>query len=602
MRLLLLAAASALALSSGIALAQEQPAPVPSVPEQPADPAPEHTAEEEPKLLVVEATERVPDPPIPQVWAPVPTDRTGASAYGLYLASRGAQASGDLSGMAALLAQTQALVPEQPMVAEAAYVTALFNGDLVTAARLAPAEGPVDPFLSEAGRFAAIVEQFGRRDARGAWRTLSGATFSSPVVLPALYIRPHLAAAANDRDQVRAETQASQGGFSLYPLSRAAALERIGDRLGAEADYQAVLRTPIGEAVGQLPYGAFLERTGRRDEALAVYDAALAKSPNDDGLKAARARAAARGRPPALPTPQAAAAEAIRLMTVELQLYAAQSGQGEAINQFRRLFLRYALALDAQNQQARLELAQLLGQGELEAEARALLSAIPAKDPAYAAARQEIAFSLAREDKNAEALAELQRLAAARPDDALIKINVLTQLLAMDRHRESLSLLDDPVLAPMQGQFIGHYLKGLALEGLEQWPEAEAELTKALELQPDNAELLNNLGYLLINQGKVDQGAEMVAKAFAATPDSGHVQDSLGWAQFKQGRFDEAVATLEEAVVKEPASAEINDHLGDAYWMAGRKREAHFRWTRVLTLDPSPEQKLSVERKLSGGL
>ncbi|MFN7112549.1 MAG: tetratricopeptide repeat protein, partial [Brevundimonas sp.] len=94
----------------------------------------------------------------------------------------------------------------------------------------------------------------------------------------------------------------------------------------------------------------------------------------------------------------------------------------------------------------------------------------------------------------------------------------------------------------------------------------------------------------------------LLAQAHAAEPENGNIQDSLGWAQFKQGYFDTAVVTLEEAVDKEPANPEINDHLGDAYWRVGRQREAVWLWNRVLSLDPEPERKAEVERKIANGL
>ena len=94
----------------------------------------------------------------------------------------------------------------------------------------------------------------------------------------------------------------------------------------------------------------------------------------------------------------------------------------------------------------------------------------------------------------------------------------------------------------------------------------------------------------------------MIARAHALEPENGNIQDSLGWAQFKQGQFETAVDTLEQAVDKEPSNAEINDHLGDAYWRVGREREAVWLWNRVLVLEPEPERRADVERKIANGL
>src|SRR5690606_31180276 len=121
-----------------------------------------------------------------------------------------------------------------------------------------------------------------------------------------------------------------------------------------------------------------------------------------------------------------------------------------------------------------------------------------------------------------------------------------------------------------------------------------------LQDQPDNAEVLNYLGYMWVDSGqRVHQGAEMIARAVAADPESGHIQDSLGWAQYRQGHYEAAVETLELAVSLEPANAVINDHLGDAYWRVGRRREAEFQWSRALTLAPEDDLREQVEIKLA---
>ncbi|MFO0411894.1 MAG: tetratricopeptide repeat protein, partial [bacterium] len=161
----------------------------------------------------------------------------------------------------------------------------------------------------------------------------------------------------------------------------------------------------------------------------------------------------------------------------------------------------------------------------------------------------------------------------------------------------------DPSANAARGQPEIREIRGLTLQELGRIEEAEAELWAALQAAPDNASLLNSLGYMWVDTGRrVEQGAEMLARAHAAEPEDGNIQYSLGWARFRQGQYDIAVETLEGAVSKEPASAEINDHLGDAYWQVGRRREAQWQWNRVLTLEPDAERRAEVEQKLANGL
>lgn len=599
MRSALLAAVALFALVPP-AFAQEAPAQ-----SEPPAPGPEVVPESAP--APEGEADRPPEPPaeaaIPAVWAPAPTDAQGNSIYGLVLSARNAQRSGALGEQAALIARAQALAPEQPGLAQEAFVTALFNGDLNVAARLAPEGAFSEPLFRESGRLAGVVTAFARGDARRAWRDFQAERFGSIIAIPAAYMRPHLAAAARDRAAVRA---GGPGEESLpgIQLLRATALERLGDRAGAEAEYRALMAGPLAGAA-RPAYGAFLERINQRPAAIALYDQGLAARPDDAGLKAARDRAAARGRPPALPTHQRGAVEGL-MFAAELvnRQPQGQEGQANGGQELRRLFLRMAVELDPAYAGARLQLAEALAASQLEDQARATLAAIPAADPAYVIARQEIAASLSRSDREAEALAELRKAAAISPDDPVLKLNLVGQLLTLGESEEALGLVDDPAIQAIADGFIGRYYKGLVLEGLGRFAEAEIELRAALALQPDNAEVQNNLGYLLIDKlGKVDEGAELVARAFRDTPDSGHVQDSLGWAQFRRGEYEQAVDTLEEAVAKVPASAEINEHLGDALWKAGREREARFRWARVLTLEETDaERKARIQGKLAAGL
>ncbi len=173
----------------------------------------------------------------------------------------------------------------------------------------------------------------------------------------------------------------------------------------------------------------------------------------------------------------------------------------------------------------------------------------------------------------------------------------------LKEYDEALSILNGPVLNTASQGFAVHFLRGAAYESLGDIPRAEAELWAAHQLQPDDATVLNYLGYLWVDNGlRVDQGAAMIARAVAADPENGNFRDSLGWSQYRQGQYDAAVASLETAVTKEPANPEINNHLGDAYWQVGRRREAAFQWSRVLTLNPDAEQRADAERKLADGL
>lgn len=535
--------------------------------------------------------------PIPAVWAPVPRDAEGRSAYGLYLAGRLALSRGLGETGAALFADVEALTPEQPSVRLQAFTAALLAGDLDLAARLRPSGEGVPPVISEAGRLVAVVQAFVHDDPAAALAELRAAPIGQPHARAGLYIQPWIAAAAGDWDlALRQPPATANDPTSLFVRhSRALLLENHRQYAQADAAFAALTANPLGGQLFRRSYAEYLERRGRRDEALAVYDAAIAGGSTDPTVARGRARLLARGRAPAAPTLRAGAADILTIAAIQ----ASTEGGAEVA----AVYLRLALNLDPTDL-TRFRLGQALAAAGREVDARDTLARVADSDPAlYAQARMEMGRSFQRDEEAEAALVEFSRAAVAVPDEIEIAYSLATQLIQLNRYDEALVILNGPLLNTADQPFEIHFVRGVVYESLDRIDEAEAELWAALQARPDDATVLNYLGYLWVDSGKrVSQGAEMIARAHEAEPTNGNIQDSLGWAQYRQGQYEIAVETLEAAVAKEPANAEINDHLGDAYWQVGRQREAGFQWERVLTLTPDESRQAEVERKLVEGL
>lgn len=118
-----------------------------------------------------------------------------------------------------------------------------------------------------------------------------------------------------------------------------------------------------------------------------------------------------------------------------------------------------------------------------------------------------------------------------------------------------------------------------AYDNAGSWSAAKPLLERALVMAPDEAAILNELGYGMIITGEgVDRGLALVSKAAMLRPDDAAIIDSLGWAQYKRGAFSQAVPLLERAVRLNQAQPEIGEHLGDAYWAEGRRVDARYAW------------------------
>lgn len=148
-----------------------------------------------------------------------------------------------------------------------------------------------------------------------------------------------------------------------------------------------------------------------------------------------------------------------------------------------------------------------------------------------------------------------------------------------------------------------YYARGICYERLKQWDKAEPDLQKALELNPDQASVMNYLGYSWVDQNMhLDEAMDLIREAVRREPNNGYYVDSLGWAHYKLGQYEKAVEELEKAVELRPEDPVLNDHLGDAYWKVERKREARFQWSHALSLDPEPEDREQILDKLANGL
>ncbi len=134
--------------------------------------------------------------------------------------------------------------------------------------------------------------------------------------------------------------------------------------------------------------------------------------------------------------------------------------------------------------------------------------------------------------------------------------------------------------------------------GLKKYAEAEAELRKVLDGDPDDAEALNNLGYYMADQGRNLAEAEAMVRravevdraerlrAGSPEPESGVYLDSLGWVLLRRGRPTEAREVLERAARLPDAAtdATVWDHLGDVRFRLGDRPAARQAWEKAAEL------------------
>lgn len=269
------------------------------------------------------------------------------------------------------------------------------------------------------------------------------------------------------------------------------------------------------------------------------------------------------------------------------------------------VYFAMALALDPDLHVARTLWGEALDDAGRRGDAIDVLDRVPEGSPFYATAQGQLAWALRREGRNDEAIKTAIE-ALANTSDRDLKVQLGDLMRSLDRHGEAEKIFGEVIAYDAsQGKTDWRllYARGAARERMGNWPAAEADLRAALDIAPEQANILNYLGYGLVDRGEhLEEALGMIRKAVRLEPSSGQIVDSLGWAYYRLGRIDEAVRYLERAVELEPGDAILNDHLGDAYWRVGRTLEARFQWTRAIGLADGEDAVSRLQAKIDGGL
>jgi tetratricopeptide (TPR) repeat protein len=345
-------------------------------------------------------------------------------------------------------------------------------------------------------------------------------------------------------------------------------------------------------------YGRFQARRGDKEAALKTYDSFDKLLPRHPIVSDAMATIKA-GRPlaPAVGTAVAGAAEVL------YGLGAAGNRQGDELAAM--IYLRLSLFLEPDNALAVITLADLYDRLKQPQKANEVYALVPPGSPVHRNAEIQIAINLEQLERSQEAVDTLAKLVTDRPKDveawtALGKVYSARKQFAEagDAYTKAI----DAIETIDAGHWTLFYFRGIAHERIKQWPKAELDFKKALELAPDQPLVLNYLGYSWVDQGiNLQEAFKMLERAVQQRPSDGFIVDSLGWAHYRLGHYEEAVRILERAVELKSADPVINDHLGDAYYQSGRKLEATFQWNHARDLKPEPEDLARILKKIERG-
>ncbi|WP_171229889.1 tetratricopeptide repeat protein [Ruegeria sp. HKCCA4008] len=527
---------------------------------------------------------------------------TGA---GSYLAGRQAIYENDYSAAERYYAQALRFDPQNALLQESVVVARIALGEVARALPIAqqieeanlPSQAArmvISANLIADGKFDDLLARDPETQGVG------------PLVDGLMIAWAHLGQGEMTKAMEQFDSVATQDGlreFALY--HKAMALASIGDFEGAEA----ILADNDG-TVARFSRRAALARTeilsqlDRNEDAIQFLDDVFVAG-SDPTIEAYLSQLTAGETLPFTHVRSAQDGMAEIFFTVGAAL------NSEASADYVLLYARLASFLRPDHVDAILLSADLLDnlqQYDLAVEAYRL---VPADSNDHHAAELGRAEVLDRSGKTDAAVEVLQNLAAQDPDFPGVHVALADLQRRQENYAAAVASYDTAIAltdSAAGGNWFLHYARGISHERLKQWDQAEADFRRALELNPDQPQVLNYLGYSLVERKeKLDEALDMIERAVAARPDSGYIVDSLGWVLFRLGRYDEAVEHMERAVELMPVDPVVNDHLGDVYWAVGRAREAEFQWSRALSfIDPEdtdgeadPDR---IRRKIEVGL
>jgi len=175
------------------------------------------------------------------------------------------------------------------------------------------------------------------------------------------------------------------------------------------------------------------------------------------------------------------------------------------------------------------------------------------------------------------------------------------------KYKEAIQHYDQIILkiditSPLYSEIL--YRRGSSYERMGDYKNSDKDLLKSLEINPDDAYVLNYLAYSWLERDyKIDESLQMLEKAYQAKSNDPYIIDSIGWAYYLINDYIKAEKFLRRAVELMPADPTVNNHYGDILWKLNRKIQARYFWKNVLNLEETEnETKKIIHKKLIDGL
>ncbi|WP_418608942.1 tetratricopeptide repeat protein [Gluconobacter cerinus] len=390
----------------------------------------------------------------------------------------------------------------------------------------------------------------------------------------------------------------------LYQFHAALIAERLPSQHQAELLYQKTGNSPDDPLTLQILYaqiyGGWLENQGQHKAALDAV-AALGVSSPLASMIIGPLQHNLKKRPPLSPSQGAA------ILNLQLALMITDVIQQEGIPHDPAIIaLQQALYLDPTLTVARIFLADTFRDGNQISKGLETLNSVSSTDSLAALAAQE-RVNLASRSHDLPLQADaLHRALTLLPGNPQFLVQLAEVQDQMGHHAEAIDLYTKALKAsPPRKEIAWPILLGRAMAAQENgdWAMMQEDMHHALELAPDQPEVLNFVGYASIEHDiDQDHALQLLKRAVELQPNDPSIQDSYAWALLKaKGDLKTALPILIQAAEHASSDAEIGYHLGVAYWYLGRHTEAQDQWNQSLDDNPQPQDRTLILNALQQG-
>ena len=171
---------------------------------------------------------------------------------------------------------------------------------------------------------------------------------------------------------------------------------------------------------------------------------------------------------------------------------------------------------------------------------------------------------------------------------------------AIDYYTQIISTIDDN--SEVRSDIL--YRRGGSYERINNYKKADEDLMQSLEINPDDAYVLNYLAYSWLERDyNIDEAFQMLEKAYSLKNNDPYIIDSIGWAYYLIDNYVEAEKYLKRAVELMPEDPTVNDHYGDILWKLNRKIQARYFWKNVLSFEDTDEEiRKNIQLKMIDGI